>query len=562
MACGVRRPAVRSLIGALGVLVVALMLVATLASPAAAQPRKHALLIGIGEYEYAGALDGPRHDVGALARALEQDWGFQDIRTLVDQQATRAAILGAIDDLVQDTPAGDFVFVYFSGHGTSFDDRRSKTALPARLDPATGGLYPADLNPRAPDAFEQLIVGRRDLRPRFLALERGRDVFVVFDACFSGSTVRAFPRGQAKNEAWAGAVPPEVLDNQSVGGDEYPYENLVYLSASAADETAWDIPESLLSSMPTIDGRPHGALTNALLRGLAGDANTNNEAQITVRELHAFVRRQVVDEFQQTPQLLPVGRLDLLDRPVFAIARGVRPVTSERPSSLRLLLGEGAEDLRDRLSRLDGVTLVRGEHDVRVDAAGAGYTLRHGSGDSLAERLSAGDVAIRLERHRFVYELLGVRFPAAVFNVYLELAEMRDGLPGPMTRSELVRGTKYAFNYEADVAAYFLLVSADRDGRLSLLAPWDASDLQPQLSRLIPDIVVTGNPGTEFVKLFGFSRRPEGLEAWMPSADANGRLLVRHIEPDSGQLDELLRFVRAASGFAAETVVKLVSIEP
>ena len=336
MACGVRRPAVRSLIGALGVLVVALMLVATLASPAAAQPRKHALLIGIGEYEYAGALDGPRHDVGALARALEQDWGFQDIRTLVD----------------------------------------------------------------------------------------------------------------------------------------------------------------------------------------------------------------------------------LLDRPVFAIARGVRPVTSERPSSLRLLLGEGAEDLRDRLSRLDGVTLVRGEHDVRVDAAGAGYTLRHGSGDSLAERLSAGDVAIRLERHRFVYELLGVRFPAAVFNVYLELAEMRDGLPGPMTRSELVRGTKYAFNYEADVAAYFLLVSADRDGRLSLLAPWDASDLQPQLSRLIPDIVVTGNPGTEFVKLFGFSRRPEGLEAWMPSADANGRLLVRHIEPDSGQLDELLRFVRAASGFAAETVVKLVSIEP
>ena len=47
--------------------------------------------------------------------------------------------------------------------------------------------------PRTPDGF---IIGKRDLRPIFAELERERRVLVIFDACFSGKTVRSL-RGDA-----------------------------------------------------------------------------------------------------------------------------------------------------------------------------------------------------------------------------------------------------------------------------------------------------------------------------------------------------------------------------
>ena len=542
-------------------------------APASAQARRHALLIGISDYEHPQVtdLEGPRNDVRSLERVLRQDWGFDRIRTLVDRDATRDAILRAISALIEDTREGDHVFLYFSGHGTSFLNEDGASGLTARLDPGTGGLYPADLDPRADNAFARLLVGRRDLRPLLEQLDRGRDVFVVFDACFSENTFRMNSLAQPKFVRWTSATPPAFGAGTVVGIEPYPYDNLVYLAASAVDEVAWDIGKERLETTPTLDGLPHGALTDAMLRGLEGEANTDGDAELTVRELGRYVTRFVEGRFEQTPQLLhPPGKDDAVNGPVFGggeRAAAPPPPRPARPVStaLRLRLGAGAEALRSRLAAVDGVSFVTGQFDLKVEhvrelAIGL-FAVRHGSGDLLASRLSADDAVRRVAWWVSVHALLSESFPGQDFNVRMDVVECDgSGECRPRTNAELFTGVVYEMRYEADVDACFLLVAVDVRGTMKVLVPWTEADLRAQRQGRIPDLVVSPPTGTEFVKLFGFRGCPAGLAAWMPTRTAAGRLAERVIESER-DLDALLQFVRASSDVAAETMRKFPTSE-
>ena len=87
-----------------------------------------ALLIGAGAYphlEATDALQGPQNDVRAMKTFLLQEWEFSssDVRVLLDEQATKAAILEALEVwLPNSTETGDRIVVYFSGHGTQVPD--------------------------------------------------------------------------------------------------------------------------------------------------------------------------------------------------------------------------------------------------------------------------------------------------------------------------------------------------------------------------------------------------------------------------------------------------------
>lgn len=545
-------------------------------APASAQARRHALLIGISDYEHLRDLEGPRNDVRSLDRVLRQDWGFDRISTLVDRDATRDAILGAISALIEDTREGDHVFLYFSGHGTSFLDQDGESGVTARLYPGTGGLYPVDLDPRAADAFARLLVGSRDLLPLLKQLDRGRDVFVVFDACFSGNTFRkiSFGLGRPKFSPWPSAAPPAFGAGPVVGSEpSYPYDNLVYLAASAENETATDIEKDDLESTPTLtlDGLPHGALTDAMLRGLEGEADTDGDDELTVRELGRYVARFLEGRFPQTPQLLhPPGKVDAVDGPVFGGAeRAAAPSRPARPVStaLRLRIGVGAEALRSRLAAVGGVSFVTGQFDLKVEsvresAAPGLFAVWHGSGDLLASRLSADDAVRRVAAWQAsVHPLLSESFPGQDFNVRMDVVEC-DG-PGecrPRTNAELFTGVVYEMRYEADVEACFLLVTVDVRGTMKVLVPWTDGDLRASRQGRIPDLVVSPPTGTEFVKLFGFRGCPAGLAAWMPTRTAAGRLAERVIESER-DLDTLLQFVRASSDAAAETMRKFPTSE-
>ena len=532
------------------------------AAPASAQVRKHALLIGVGDYVHADDLVGPPNNVRELERVLLRDWGFEreDVTTLLDGAATRTAILGAIDDLIRATRAGDYVFIFFSGHGTSFADQRTALAV-SSLDRGTGGLLPADFDSASADAFDRLIVGRRDLRPLLERLERGREVFVVFDACFSGDTAKTgrsfFGRTGRMYQPWVSSRSAPAFGDQTFGFREddglYPYDNLLYLSASKEDEFAFDY------------GDPYTALGGALLDGLAGAADTNNDAVLTVRELSRYVERQVADRYAQTPQLQgPPARPDLADRPVFGGGArrrsNVRSAPGSRATTLRVGLGDGAGALRDRLGGLDGVSLSTAAFDVLVeaDAGRRTFTVRHGSGDTLSSRLDAGEVVRRVARQASVHRLLAEPIPGQDFNVHVEVLERNGrGELAPPADAVLSVGGAYEMRYESEVDAYFLLLTADVHGVVRILVPWTDADLRPAREGRFP-LEASLPAGAEFVKLFAFRRRPVGFEDWLPARSASGRLEVRVIETQS-EVDALLRFVRAASDEAAETSRKFVT---
>jgi len=125
-------------------------------------------------------LHGPSVDVASMQVLLKQSYGFQDIRVLDEQQATRKGILAAIDQLVADTHPGDLVVFYYAGHGSQrLDTLSSKNHLDETIVPV--------------DALK----GAEDIRDKELALRFDKIVYdkhahltAIYDSCHSGTMAR------------------------------------------------------------------------------------------------------------------------------------------------------------------------------------------------------------------------------------------------------------------------------------------------------------------------------------------------------------------------------------
>ncbi|MEO0601141.1 MAG: caspase family protein, partial [Myxococcota bacterium] len=165
-------------------LIVWLVLCGALATPPAPEPRRVALLVGVG-YDPASGwsdLEGPPHDVTAMAAALGR-WGFRDdeVRQLVGAEATREAIVAGIRDHLGSAGPDDVVVFYYSGHGQQVTDDDGDE--PDGLDEA---LVPAD-NRGTADAGGHL---RDDTLEALFADLSSEHVIVLVDACHSGSVTR------------------------------------------------------------------------------------------------------------------------------------------------------------------------------------------------------------------------------------------------------------------------------------------------------------------------------------------------------------------------------------
>ena len=271
--------------------------------PLVAYAENHALLIGIGKYKHT-TLEGPPYDVAALFETLTTQYDFKkdNVRTLVDEEAVKSRILREMKLLTYRTLPGDRVFIYFSGHGTSRRDEQLALPLPH----STGALVPADfsadLSQPTESLMSQLIIGKRDLRPTLAQLDADRQVLMIFDTCFSGNTVRSIGNHTPSSSNRYLKLPTRSVfeAEQHIGSFEdnlksresYPYQNIFYISASTENEVAKDIPQNNLRLYPTIDGNPHGVLTDALLRVLAGQmrVDTNNDGQWSQIELYTSVK--------------------------------------------------------------------------------------------------------------------------------------------------------------------------------------------------------------------------------------------------------------------------------
>lgn len=150
-----------------------------------------ALVIGLGEQlDTRWAKIHGDQDVPLVVDYLQQA-GYETIHTLVNQQATKQAIVDALHQLAADCAAGDRIYIHFSGHGqlvTDVDGDETEDEWDESWIP-----YDAYLTYGAEDQGEKHLVDdelNRLLQPIRDRIEDSGRLLVVVDACHSGDSVR------------------------------------------------------------------------------------------------------------------------------------------------------------------------------------------------------------------------------------------------------------------------------------------------------------------------------------------------------------------------------------
>lgn len=178
----------------------------------ASSPTKWALCIGIDHYPMFKGRDlrGCANDARQIAGLLTERFGFpaRQIRTLLNEQATKEAILGSLDDLVQQAGKDDVVVVHYSGHGSQMTDREGdeEDGMDETILPCDTGRDPHPNRDITDDEIYAWLLKITEATPY---------VTLIFDCCHSGTIVRDGPDAEL-----------EPVGVRWVEPDERPIEEL------------------------------------------------------------------------------------------------------------------------------------------------------------------------------------------------------------------------------------------------------------------------------------------------------------------------------------------------
>lgn len=539
--------------------IVALLLAAPIGGVAFAG--NEALLIGVGQFANPSLksqqLLGTEADLDSVRRTLIQRWGFspKDVRVLRDQEGTRERILAEISALEQRSARGDTVLIYYSGHGTSASAENNGFDLPY----ATGAWVPYDVDINTVQSAQRtLIIGRRDLVPRLKRLdESGRAVVVVSDSCYSGQVVRSL--GQTNTGSRYLPLPSRDLGVSPVNTSSspapavrpspppYPYQHVLLLSAASDSEQGADIGSArALQLSPTLDGKFHGAFTDAFLRLLEGQllSGAFNYAQAQAA-LSAFLEHR---HFTQHPQLLPALAEDPLNigSTAFLGMRAVHgssglaasPGSPVRDAVLHVRLHTVSRELQTKVTAVNGVAIVEQGEDLTVRQQGDRVELLGPAGDPILTT-SASDSSLigRIAAQVWLKRVM----PAGVDRLGLR-TETDPGSRG----NTYVECETFVFEARLQKAAYIMVLDMDSQGNLSVLYPTRAAERQviaPGKPRAIPgedprDRIVVRPPfGSDQVAVVAFEQMP-AFFAELTDAE--------HFDTSSSRAAALARGLRAA----------------
>ena len=149
---------------------------------------KRAVLVGVNKYSKLDAkyqLSGCGNDVALVQSVLEGKFGFapENIRVLLDEEATRDAILGAMDSLVEESEKDDIVVFHYSGHGSTRTDMEGDEpdGMDETIMPHDSGRAPHENRDITDDMIYDWLL-RLSQKTKY--------VTVIFDCCHSGTVTR------------------------------------------------------------------------------------------------------------------------------------------------------------------------------------------------------------------------------------------------------------------------------------------------------------------------------------------------------------------------------------
>ena len=218
---------------------------------------RQALCIGINDYPGTDSdLSGCVNDANDWAAELGSRGC--EVRTILDMQATHAAMTLAIGNMIGGAKKGDTLVITYSGHGTWVPDSSGDES-----DGRDEGLCPYDIGSVGPLLDD-------DIRRLFAKRPAGVRILLISDSCHSGSVTRGreddidatMPRARFMPlQAW---MPPDELP----AATRRPGKLVVGLSRAGSDLLLAGCEDTEYSWDTSFRGRPNGAFTYYALKTL------------------------------------------------------------------------------------------------------------------------------------------------------------------------------------------------------------------------------------------------------------------------------------------------------
>ena len=203
-----------------------------------------AVIVGVASYSHMPMLRYTDDDAYRIYAFLKAPEGGavpdEQIRLLIDESATREAILKAMQDIFYKAGPNDLVLMYFSGHGLP------GTFLPIDYDGLRNQIRHEEVN---------MILRRSPAKLKLF----------IADACHSGSMVTARDGKQPLLQNYYSS-----LANAQAG--------TALIMSSKSEETSLEA-----------SGLRQGVFSYFLIRGLKGEGDVNDDGIVSLQELYDFV---------------------------------------------------------------------------------------------------------------------------------------------------------------------------------------------------------------------------------------------------------------------------------
>jgi hypothetical protein len=231
--------------------------------------RSHAIVIGISKYKEETSLSNAYNDAAAIKRVLEDNYNFDNVITLFNEEATADKIRELLQDTLRDESTigtKDRVLIYYSGHGKLRTDTK-----PNGEEIKTGYIIPYDSRLGrywASIEMDDLI--------RSCQGSKAKHILLVLDCCYSGF---------AATRSVDSKVPPKNVDEKYLK-DITQRRAIQVLAATQEDEPAND--SGILPGF--------SSFTGALLGILKNEKDPIPNGIITASEIGTVLQQEVVHQ--------------------------------------------------------------------------------------------------------------------------------------------------------------------------------------------------------------------------------------------------------------------------
>ena len=235
-------------------------------------PQGHALLIGVANYQQISSLPAAiLNDVNDVAATLSSPkycaYAPANVVTLLDADATRAAVLKSLDELAARATPDDTACVFFSGHGAVIGSLGNEDSVLMTVD--------SDL-----DDIEKTSISSGVLTAA-LAQIKAKRMLVFIDACHAGGAAIAKNLNNGKGHEFKSGYTQNTFAKLAVGSGR------ALMASCRADEVS-----------AVFIGARNSVFTTVLLTGLRGAADKSASGFIKVFDLFNYVSEEV-------PKLIP-----------------------------------------------------------------------------------------------------------------------------------------------------------------------------------------------------------------------------------------------------------------